>query len=112
MNNSKIAIDNVSLELDEPMDTGPLLRQRETELIAIIEALENIQASDYWKLLKDKLFDGVVESLRRRLLKEKDSAEIFRLQGQVVWAEKYSDLSKLTTAFRNELANVKSKLNG
>jgi hypothetical protein len=110
MNNSKIAIDNISIDFEEPLDTKPMLRQKETELLEIIEAIEKIGASAYWKLLQDKVFNGVMEALQNRIRSEKNPTEIYRLQGQIVWAEKYSDLSKLAQAYRNELTLNRKRL--
>jgi methionine salvage enolase-phosphatase E1 len=111
MNNSKIAIDNVSLEMDDQVDNKPMLRQRETELVGIIEALEHVSGSNYWKLLQDKVLNGVLESLQHRLRNEKNPTEIYRLQGQIVWAEKYTDLDKLAQVYRNDLQNIRKQLN-
>jgi|SRR3990167_1243333 len=111
MNNSKIAIDNISLDMEETLDIKPMLRQKETELTEIIEAIEHISGSDYWKILQNKVLNGVLENLQHRLRSEKNPTEIYRLQGQIVWAEKYTDLDKMTQAYRQELSNVRSKLN-
>jgi len=32
------------------------------------------------------------------------------LQGQIIWAEKYSDFKKMATVYRNQLENIKSKI--
>lgn len=110
MNNSKIAIDSISLTDEEELDTTPALRQRETELAQIIEALEHINGSNYWKLLQDKIFQGILDSLQSRLAREKEPIEMYRLQGQIKWAEKYPDLLKLADGYRNELINIRKKL--
>lgn len=112
MNNSKIAIENVSLAEDEAVDNKPMLRQRETEITSILEALEHVSGSAYWKTIQDKVLSGVLESLQRRIRSEKNPTEIYRLQGQIVWAEKYSDLNKMSQAYKNELTNIRKKLNG
>ena len=107
MNNSRV-IENI---LDDTQtDMTPVFRRQETELIEIIEAIEAISQSRYWKVLQNKVFVGVLESLQRRLRSEKDSKELFRLQGQAVWAEKYCDFVKLADAYRKQLQNIKSNL--
>lgn len=110
MNNS-LVVETMSLEVEAPLNNAPQLRARSVELASIIEAIENVSASSYWKLLQDKVFNGVMESLQNRIRSEKNPTEIYRLQGQIGWAEKYSDLSKLSQAYRKELSNVKNKLN-
>lgn len=110
MNNSKIAIENVSLEMESPIDTTPMLRAQAIELSQIIEAFDNISKSDYWKVLQEKVFDGVLETLQRRIRNEKDTQEMFRLQGQIVWAEKYCNFTKLAEAYRTSLINVNKQI--
>lgn len=109
MNNSKFAVDH-NLEVDRTLDKAPWLRMQETELIEIISAIEAIKGSNYWVTLKDKVFDGVLESLNRRISDEKDEKEIFRLQGQIVWAQKYCDFDKLAEAYRNQLIIIRKQL--
>ena len=105
MNNSLL-----QLEPEVQVDISPQLRQRERELLEIIEAIRRVSSSEYWQLLKVKVFDGIVDSLHKRLIAEKNPTEMYRLQGQIVWAEKYSDLEKMTQAYENELKSVRAKL--
>jgi len=107
MNNSILQ----DLELEESVDVKPTLRKKETELLSLIEAIESLLASDYWKLLEEMEFGPTLQQLRSRLGREKDSIEIYRLQGQVERAEK-SDLRGLLKLKRNELLSVKAQLNG
>lgn len=114
MNNSKIAIDNTLTE--EIRDITPYLRSREVDLTKIIEAISRVLGSDEWKLLKSHVFDGVTESLEKRLTTEAkknevNSPEIYRLQGQIVWAKKFSKLEELQEIYRLELIEIKKKLN-
>lgn len=117
MNNSKLAIEKVSLTQDEVVDNTPRLREKETELITILESLKGIQETKEWSTLKTKVFDGVTESLSREMTIEAkkenpDTLKLNRLAGQLKWAEKYSDLSKLENVFRLELTNVRKLLYG
>lgn len=111
MNNSKFTIDSVSLNEEEKVDISPLYRQREAELEKIIEAFDAINSSSYWKTLQKLIFEGIHESIQKKLYKEKDEKEIFRLQGQIVWAEKFLDFNKLSALYRNELLNIRKNLN-
>lgn len=106
MNNSLL-----QLEVVEELDIKPQLRVRERELLEIIEAIRRVAASDYWQLLKVKVFDGIVNSLENRLRNEKNPTEMYRLQGQLIWADKYSDLEKMVQAYENELKSLRNKLN-
>lgn len=108
MNNSFV------IETDEPQKSAKL-GQRESELVRIIEALKGVEASTEWSTLKQLVFDGVLKSLEHRLMSESqkpelNDAEIYRLQGQIAWAKKYSILDVLATSYRNELINVRSQL--
>lgn len=117
MNNSKLAIEKVSLTVEEQVDTKPLLREKESELIAILEALQGIQRSKEWSTLKTKVFDKLPVDLSKQIQTEArleipDTLKLNRLAGQLKWAEKYSDLSKLEDIFRLELTNVRKQLYG
>lgn len=108
MNNAKIALDSI---IDEPaVDIRPQLRARETQLREIIEAISKVAASDYWHTLQTLVFDGVLEALQSRLTNEKNPTEMYRLQGQILWAKKYSKLADLVQAYENELTAVRAKL--
>ena len=115
MNNS-LAIKNVSLAEDENQ-VNPALRVRETELVAIIEAIQNLSMNQDWLVLKDRVFDGVVDSLKRERDREVEKKPlngpvIHSLNGQLAWANKYSDILSLAQIYKLELQNVRKKLNG
>ena len=86
----------------------PLLRERVTQLTEIIEALQNVAGSSYWLVLKN-VFDVDLSKAKSRLAKEKDTTEIFRLQGEIRWGEKF-DLEKLLERYRNELSGIRKQL--
>lgn len=116
MNNSKLEIESFSLE--EPQrDRSPELREREGQLVRIIETLKGVAESKLWSSLKTQVFDGVVGKLERDLLFEarKDSPDqlaMARLNGQLMWAKKYADLDKLANDFRLELKQIRIVLYG
>ena len=112
MNNSKIALDEISLSLEEQVDNTEIYREKESELIRIIEAINGIKSSAEWSTLKKYIFDSLVESLEKRLRDQSeqlilDAPLIHRLQGQLIWARKYSDLDKLEDNYRIELSKIK-----
>jgi hypothetical protein len=116
MNNSKIAIDSQDILGVKDFNKAPILRQKEGELVAIIEAVNRIADNSDWLILRKHIFDDLVGSLERRLATEAGKSElnqpeIHRLQGQLIWARKYSDFNKLADVFRSELKNVKQMLN-
>ena len=109
MNNSKLAFESVYDEKE--VDRKPYLRLRSEELAKILDAIDNVCASNYWNILKEHVFDGVLESLYRKMANENNENEIYRLQGQIMWADKYSDLKKIAIVYRNELQNIQKQLN-
>lgn len=117
MNNSKLAIESISLTLDEPTDNTEKLQIRESELIMILEAIRKISESDEWSTLKIHVFDGLTEALTREIHNEArkenpDTLKLNRLAGQLKWAEKFSDLSKLDQGYRLELTQIRKLLYG
>lgn len=114
MNNSFIATENI---LDEPIiDTSAILRQRQTELLEIIKAIETISKSSEWQSLKRLIFDNKLEGLEKQLKiestkNELNAPEIYRLNGQLIWAKRYSDFYKLAEVYKTELNNITKKLN-
>ena len=107
MNNSLISIETLE---DKAVDFSPVLRNRQTELTEIIEALRNISASKYWKVLEAKVFTKEFNSLQKKLRNEKNPTEIYRLQGRIVQAEKLN-LEKELQACESELKRIKDQLN-
>lgn len=116
MNNSKIALDNQGVLEVERVDKTPVLREKEGELVKIIEAINGVANSENWKVLEKYILLDLVANLERRLASEanKDELnqpEIHRLQGQLIWARKFADFKKLSEVYRSELSNVKKQLN-
>jgi len=116
MNNSKFAIEGAALK-NEMVNRQPFLQEREGELIAILDAIRTVQGSKAWSTLKTEVFDGLVERLTKDLQTEAkketpDGLKLNRLAGQLKWAERYSDLSKLELEFRLELTNIRTQLYG
>ena len=116
MNNSKIALDNQEVFAEKTFNKKPILRQREGELVKLIETIMRIEQSEDWQILRNHIFDGLVEGIEGRLRgeagkNELNQPEVYRLQGQLLLARKYADFKKLGDVYRSELSNVKSQLN-
>ncbi len=108
MNNAFIIKEDV-LKEDEGKDPTPALNNRAEQLTDIIEALENIAGSNYWKVLQKYVFGVELSKARKSLAKERDTTEMFRLQGDIRSLERIN-LETLVEKYRNELTTVKSKL--
>ena len=107
MNNSSIAH-----KPEEP----EVFQKRRGELTQIVEAINGVEASAEWQKLKNLVLDGVVANLERLLMNESSRKEIcppeiYRLQGQLVWARRYADLRKLSETFRLQLEKIKNQIN-
>lgn len=107
MNNSLIAKENV-----ETADKTDFLEREMGKLSQIVEAINRVEASEDWKKLKSLVLDGVVESLKKGLVDEAskrdvDTAEIYRLQGQLLWANKYADLKEFSKWYVLQIENIK-----
>lgn len=126
MNNSYFSIEQANGQLanayqgNEPLVSEEFVAEREGALLTIIEAIQQVKQTKGWAVLGDMVFDSLAENLEKELQKEAkkqtpDLLVLTRLSGQILWAEKYADLDKLETAYRNELTNLrrygKSKTN-
>lgn len=107
MNNAFLTEDVLGEE--KVQDISPQLRQRIQELTDVIEALQNVGGSKHWLVLQKYVFDVDLDKAKRRLALEKDTTEMFRLQGEIRFGEKF-DLENLITKHRNELTAIKQKL--
>jgi hypothetical protein len=117
MNNSFLAIENVRLEVEEKVDNTESMNEKEAGLVSIIEAIRTINASKEWSTLKEKVFDDLVSLLNSQMTTEArkeipDTLKLNRLAGQLKWAEKYADLTKLENVFLLELTNIRKLLHG
>jgi hypothetical protein len=100
---------------DPDLDRTPWLRAKQDELIAIIQSLDEIEKTKAWKTLNSLVFEGVTENLEKRLINEAkrdtpNNLELARINGQLVWARKYSNLNELAEVFRTELKGIKQQL--
>jgi len=109
MNNSKIAFDNLAERLDA--DRSAFLAKQKGELSQVLEAIRGVEQTSDWQKLKRLVLDEVVNSLERQLSsealkKEINTSELYRLQGQLVWAKRYTDLAKLAELFRTQIEHI------
>ncbi len=114
MNNYKLAMDNIGDDI--VVDTNVILRERKVVLLKMIGAIDSLSKNKEWQVLKELVFDGAVEKLEKNLLMEVKKNElqpiqIYRLQGQLLWAKRYSDIYKLAEDYKLELNQITKKLN-
>ena len=110
MNNSGVH------NLEEKEDSRlSFLQEQQGELTRLVEAINRVEASEDWRKLKELLLDGIVEKLERQLKDEAKKDEVslpklYRLQGQIEWARKYSNLKKISDEKRLEIENIKKQI--
>lgn len=108
MNNSKIAMENIE---DEPIiDTEPI-RRHEQELHDLIQAVDNLRLSNYWKFIVEHRLNGELQNLINQLKYEREPITIYRLQGRIEQAEKL-DFDRLSETLHNELTGLQRRLYG
>ena len=110
MNNS-----NIQIEKEEDSRLS-FLQDQQGELAKLIESINRVEANEDWRKLKELFLDGVVDKLERQLRDEAGKKEvslpnIYRLQGQLEWAKKYTNLKKISDDKRLELTNLKKQTN-
>lgn len=94
-------------EIKDPKVIEELVKMAE-EKTKIVEALYNIANSDFWKVI-ERIFDADLDKARRSLAKERDTTEMFRLQGDIRSLEKYN-LEKMFHKYRSELETITKKI--
>ena len=116
MNNSKIAIEGLTLTQEPEVDRTPELNKKRAEYTKIVEAIDGVTSSKDWKTLNRLVFEGVKETLEKTLKAEMrkrplDESQIYFLQGQLAWADKYSNLEELKERFKVEIQHIRQQTN-
>lgn len=109
MNNAYMTSENV-LNEDVVKDISPELREKAQHLTDVVEALQHIGGSSHWLVLKQFVFDVDLSKARSSLEKEKDTTEMFRLQGEIRGRKEFN-LEKLLLKKRSDLEAIRQKLN-
>ena len=114
MNNSKIVFENLEEKEDSRLS---FLQEKQGELAQLVEAINRVDTGEDWRKLKELLLDGIVEKLERQLKDEARKDEIslpklYRLQGQIEWARRYTNLKKIADDKRLELESIKKQIYG
>ena len=108
MNNSKLTENTLS---EEPQtDIKPMLHKRQEEVVKIIEAIDSISQSNYWKFLEKELFQPVLNSSVNQICIEKDNQKRDYLQGKIEVLSKYADFKMFSETYRMELKKIEQQL--
>src|SRR3990167_6707069 len=109
-------MNNSLIQSEEKEDSRlSFLQEQQGETTRLVEAINLVEESEDWQKLKELLLDGIVEKLERQLKDEAKKDEvnlpkIYRLQGQIEWAKKYSNLKKISDEKRLEIINLKKQI--
>ena len=113
MNNSFL-----NLEPEETsQQTEEWLGAEESRIVKILEALTAISSSKEWQVLKTEIFDSLINVLERNIQEEARKEDtkptvLSRLSGELKWAERYADFSKLEQYYKGLLKSIRIKLHG
>lgn len=107
-------MNNSVFQLPEEEVQKPDMRERLGKLASLIESVEKILSSTEWSTLKIEEFDQEIPRLNRLVLaeskkKEIDTSELYRLQGRLEGARKYS-LEGFLKSYRTELEAITKQL--
>lgn len=91
------------------------LRERQNELVRLLEALAKLDKSEEWHILKELVFDKSVTLIERQLLneslaKEIDTNKLYKLQGEWAWAKQYGDVNRFADTLKIQLEEIKKIL--
>jgi hypothetical protein len=100
-------------ELTEEQKTN--LRKTQADLMRLLEALSKLDKSEEWNVLKELVFDKSVASIERQLLSESlnetiETNKLYKLQGELAWAKRYSDVNRLADTLKTQLKDIKNRL--
>ncbi len=100
---------------DLTKDQKVFLREEQTRLIKIIEAFATLEESKEWSTLKELVFSKQLESVERQMKNECLAEDIkvekiYKLQGEWAWARQYSDTGRFVETLKQQLAEIKKRL--
>src|SRR3990167_7992101 len=110
MNNS--IVHNIEEKEDSRLS---FLQTQLGEVSRLVESINRVEGTEDWQNLKKLFLDGIVEKLERQLKDEAKKDEVslpklYRLQGQIDWAKKYTNLKKISDDKRLEIENIKKQI--
>lgn len=85
--------------------------EKRAELVKLIEAIAGLLENRDWQVLHESHFSKEKDRIHRLLLQasqreEVSEKEIYRLQGEFIWANRYADLSKFALILKKQLENL------
>ncbi len=102
-------------DFEIPEETKVLYREKQTELVTIIEAFASLEKSQEWATLKQYVFDKELQGIENRIKSESllqtiDVSKLYRLQGRRDFARQFCDVNKYVEVLKKQLEEIKTKL--
>jgi hypothetical protein len=102
-------------ELEINDDVKKILRDRQNELISIIEAFGVLEGSKEWQTIKEFIYDKSLAGIERQILNESlrvkiDENKLYKLQGEWAWSKQFSDTNQFVSTLKKQLEDIKLKL--
>ena len=96
-------------------DAREYLEKRKVELTKILESFESLEKAEEWNTLKELFFNKSLESVKRQIIVEATLPEvnlnkIYKLQGELVWAKRLTNLNEFIESLKRELEVISKKL--
>jgi hypothetical protein len=100
-------------DLDE--NNKESLREQQGALIKLVGAFADLEGSKEWQIIKEQVHTPTVARIERQILNEAqapiiDVDKIYRLQGELAWARRFSDINKFAETLKRQLEDIKNKL--
>lgn len=91
------------------------LREIQNNLVRLIESYVELDKNADWKVLQELVFEKSLASIERQILTEALAKEInlnqlYKLQGEWVWAKQNTDINRVVSTLKLQLEDIKNKL--
>ena len=96
-------------------DNKVKLREIQNNLVRLIESYVALDKNADWKVLQELVFEKSLASIERQILnealaKEINLNELYKLQGEWVWAKQNLDVNRVVSTLKIQLEDIKNKL--
>ena len=96
-------------------DNKVKLREIQNNLVRLIESYIALDKNADWKVLQELVFEKSLASIERQILnealaKEINLNELYKLQGEWVWAKQNLDTNRVVSTLKIQLEDIKNKL--
>lgn len=104
---------NNGFYLEEPIEETKIdTSDEQAHLTRLIESLSTLIGTKEWNTLNELHFSKEEERIKRLLFIESkkfpfDSNRLYQLQGEYIWAQRYSDIRKWILSLNNQLNQLK-----